>query len=57
MAEWFKNLPFNSGDVGLIPGRGMKTPHASGQLNPRDDDRGPVPQLESVPHIERSCLL
>ena len=30
-----KNLPSNAGDVGLIPGRGTKIPHAVGQLSPR----------------------
>ena len=27
-----KNLPSNAGDVGLIPGRGTKIPHAVEQL-------------------------
>ena len=30
-----KNLPPNSGDMGLVPGWGTKIPHAAGQLNPR----------------------
>ena len=30
-----RNLPANAGDMGSIPGQGTKTPHASGQLNPR----------------------
>ena len=29
-----KNLPSNAGDLGLIPGRGTKIPHAAGQLCP-----------------------
>ena len=29
-----KNLPSNAGDVGSIPGRGTKIPHAVGQLSP-----------------------
>ena len=29
-----KNLPFNTGDLGLIPGRGTKISHASGQIKP-----------------------
>ena len=33
-----KNLPSNAGDVGSIPGQGLKTPHGKGQL-------GPQPQL------------
>ena len=28
-----KNPPSNAGDVGLIPGRGTKIPHAAGQLS------------------------
>ena len=30
-----KNPPSNAGDVGSIPGRGTKIPHATGQLSPR----------------------
>ena len=29
-----KNLPYNAGDSGLIPGQGTKIPHAAGQLSP-----------------------
>ena len=29
-----KNLPYNAGDAGSIPGQGTKIPHASGQLSP-----------------------
>ena len=29
-----KNLPSSAGDVGSIPGRGTKIPHATGQLSP-----------------------
>ena len=29
-----KNLPCKAGDVGLIPGRGTKPPHAREQLSP-----------------------
>ena len=29
-----ENLPSSAGDVGLIPGRGTKTPHTMGQLRP-----------------------
>ena len=28
-----KNPPSNAGDVGSIPGRGTKIPHAAGQLS------------------------
>ena len=30
-----KNLPYNAGDAGLIPGQGAKIPHATGQLSLR----------------------
>ena len=30
-----KNLPYNAGHVGWIPGQGTKIPHAAGQLSPR----------------------
>ena len=30
-----KNLPYNTGDVGLIPGQGTRIPHATGHLGPR----------------------
>ena len=29
-----KNLPSNAGDTSPIPGRGIKIPHATGQLSP-----------------------
>ena len=29
-----KNSPSNAGDMGLIPGRGTRIPHAVGQLSP-----------------------
>ena len=29
-----KNSPSSAGDVGSIPGRGTKIPHATGQLSP-----------------------
>ena len=35
-----KNWPCNAGDVALIPGRGIKIPHAEGQLSPRAATRG-----------------
>ena len=28
-----KNLPYNAGDMGSIPGPGTKIPHAVGQLS------------------------
>ena len=30
-----KNPPSNAADMGLIPGQGIKIPHAAGQLSPR----------------------
>ena len=30
-----KNMRFNAGDVGLIPGQGTKIPHVAGQLSLR----------------------
>ena len=29
-----KNLSYNAGDAGSIPGQGTKVPHATGQLSP-----------------------
>ena len=34
-----KNLPSNAGDVGSIPSRGTKIPHAVGQLSPHTATR------------------
>ena len=42
-----KNLPYNAGDVGSIPGWGTKIPHAAGQLSPR------ATTTELVHHNER----
>ena len=39
-----KNPPYNAGDVGLIPGRGTKIPHAAGQLSPCATTRAHVLQ-------------
>ena len=33
VVQW--NLPCNAEDAGSIPGRGIKIPHATGQLSPR----------------------
>ena len=41
-----KNPPYNTGDLGLIPGQGTKIPYATGQLSP-------VPLNESP----RACKL
>ena len=49
-----KNLPANAGDLGSSPGRGIETPHATGQLSLRAttielarlNERARMPQLE-----------
>ena len=46
-----KNLPWNAGDIGSIPGQGTKIPHATKQLSLHTTTREPVC------HNERSCLL
>ena len=55
-----KNLPSKAGDMGSIPSRGTKIPHAVGQLSPHASTREPAccklqsPRaLESVRHNER----
>ena len=55
-----KNPPSNAGDAGSIPGRGIKIPHATGQLSPRASRREPeCPKrrsprtLEPAHHNER----
>ena len=37
-----RNLPFNVGDTGSIPGQGAKIPRAVGQLGPRVATREPM---------------
>lgn len=36
-SSWFsdKNSPSDTGGVGVIPGWGIKAPHATGQLSPQ----------------------
>ena len=41
-----KNLPFNVGDAGLIPGQGTKIPHAAEQLSLQHHNQTAVQQLE-----------
>ena len=63
-----KDLPSSAGDMGSIPGRGTKIPHAAGQLSPRAtstelaclNKRACVPQTTEsmrsgvrVPQLER----
>ena len=43
-----KNLAFNAGYVGSVPGWGTKIPHTAGQLSPRAMTTEPAPQLESM---------
>ena len=38
-----KNLPYNAGDPGSIPGQGTKSPRAVGQLNPLASTRARTP--------------
>ena len=45
-----KNLPYNAGDVGSVPGRGTKIPHAAGQLSLHTT----TPEL-GVPQREPAC--
>ena len=47
MNEWdfpsgLTNHLANAGDMGLIPGRGTKIPHATGQLSPHNATTEPV---------------
>lgn len=45
-----KDLPSNAGDTGPIPGWGMKSPHAVGQLSPRATlERSPRATTEESP--------
>ena len=46
-----KNLPYNAGAVGLIPGQGTKIPHAVGQLSPH------ATTTELTCLNERACVL
>ena len=61
-----KNPPYNAGDVGSIPDRGTKIPHATGQLSPcatttelgtstREHKLQSPHTLEPAPQLER-CL-
>ena len=46
-----KNLPCNAGDLGSIPGGGIKIPHAVGQLNACTET------TEPMCHNWRVCVL
>ena len=49
-----KNPPSNAGDVGSIPGRGTKIPHAAGQLSLHAATTEAVRSGTHVPQLERS---
>ena len=49
-----KNPPASTGDVGWIPGRGTKIPHALGQLRPRTTTTEPTCPGARMPQLERS---
>ena len=49
-----KNLPSNTGDMGLIPGRGTKIPPAAGELSLRAATIEPVRSRACTPQLERS---
>ena len=46
-----KNPPSNEGDVGSIPGRGSKIPHAAGQLSLHDATTEPMCSRAHVPQL------
>ena len=49
-----KNLPYNAGDAGSIPGQGTKIPHAAGQLSPRATTTELAHSGPCTPQLERS---
>ena len=52
-----KNLPSKAGDMGSIPGRGTKIPHAVGQLIPWTATTEPVCSGAHAPQLESPCSL
>ena len=48
-----KNLPYNAGDTGSIPGQGTKIPHAVGQLNPCATTTKPKCPEACMPQLEK----
>ena len=48
-----KNLPYNAGHMGSIPGLGTKIPHAAGQLSPRASARELMCPGACMPQRER----
>ena len=49
-----ENPSCNAGDAGLIPGRGTKIPHATGQLSLRATTTEPAHSRACTPQLERS---
>ena len=50
-----KNPPSSVGDTGSIPGRGIKIPHATGQLSPRATTREKIPSVApKTQHSQKS---
>ena len=47
-----KNPPPNAEDVGSIPGRGTKIPHATGQLSPHATTTEPTRSRARTPQLE-----
>ena len=50
-----KNPPSNAGDVGSIPGRGTKIPHAMGQLSLLAATTEPACSGAHVSQLESTC--
>ena len=48
-----KNLPYNAGDMGLIPGQGTKIPHATGQLSPCATTTEPMHPGACAPQLKK----
>ena len=51
-----ENPPSNAGDVGSLPGRGTKIPHATGQLSLCAATTEPACSRAHVPQLERSPM-
>ena len=48
-----KNPPSNAGNAGSITGRGIKIPHAAGQLSPDTATTEPARSRAHVPQLEK----
>ena len=55
-----KNLLYNAGDMGSVPGGGTMIPYAKEQLSPRAATIEPVPQAKSlqwkIPHATKNQM-